>query len=207
MIGENFVPSIFEHEDFGEVRVVVIDGVPWFVAADVCRALELSDVSKAVGRLDDDEKGTNLIPTQGGYQEMLVVNESGLYALVLTSRKPNARKFRKWITSKVLPSIFRTGSYTLPSVAENLEQSRLDIERLRLATEQARLELDRDRLNFEREQFAVANSEESKNFVKAQLLRELASASGDKNSDRRKLVRKATNLVMGDDFFKDGDEI
>ena len=207
MIGENFVPSIFEHEEFGEVRVVMIDGVPWFVAADVCRALELSDVSKAVGRLDDDEKGTNLIPTQGGYQEMLVVNESGLYALVLTSRKPNARKFRKWITSKVLPSIFRTGSYTLPSVAENLEQSRLDVERLRLATEQARLELDRDRLNFEREQFAVANSEESKNFVKAQLLRELASASGDKNSDRRKLVRKATNLVMGDDFFKDVDEI
>lgn len=102
-------------------------------------------------------------------------------------------------------TIRKTGSYTLPDVAANLEQSRLEVERLRLATEQARLELERDRLILEREQFAVTNSEESKNFAKAQLLHELASASGDNNSDRRKLVRKSANLIMGNNFFYDED--
>ena len=187
MSNENLVPSIFEHEEFGQVRVVMIDGEAWFVAADICRALDLSDVSKTVSRLDDDEKGKSLILTQGGYQEMLVVNESGLYALVLTSRKPNAKKFRKWITSKVLPSIFRTGSYTLPSVATDLERERLEVEKLQLATEQARLEVERDRLALERDDFA-----------KAQLLRELASASGDNQSIRNNFLKEARKLLIGE---------
>ena len=198
MSNENLVPSIFEHEEFGQVRVVMIDGEAWFVAADICRALDLSDVSKTVSRLDDDEKGKSLILTQGGYQEMLVVNESGLYALVLTSRKPNAKKFRKWITSKVLPSIFRTGSYTLPSVATDLERERLEVEKLQLVTEQARLEVERDRLALEREQFTIANSDETKNFAKVQLLRELASASGDNQSMRNNFLKEARKLLIGE---------
>ena len=87
-------------------------GQPWFVAADVCAALDLPDTHKAIARLDDDEKGRNSIPTPGGQQEMSVVNESGLYNLVLGSRKPEAKRFKRWITHEVLPSIRKTGSYT-----------------------------------------------------------------------------------------------
>ena len=87
-------------------------GQPWFVAADVCAALDLPDTHKAIARLDDDEKGRNSIPTPGGQQDMSVVNESGLYNLVLGSRKPEAKRFKRWITHEVLPSIRKTGSYT-----------------------------------------------------------------------------------------------
>jgi len=86
-------------------------GQPWFVAADVCAALDLPETHKAIARLDDDEKGRNSIPTPGGQQDMSVVNESGLYNLVLGSRKPEAKRFKRWITHEVLPSIRKTGSY------------------------------------------------------------------------------------------------
>lgn len=105
--------QIFNNPDFGDVRVVMKDGVPWFVAADVCRVLELGNPSQALSRLDDDEKGITTIDTPGGEQSMLIVNESGLYALVFTSRKENAKKFRKWVTSEVLPRIRKTGGYSI----------------------------------------------------------------------------------------------
>lgn len=103
--------QVFENPQFGAVRVVEKDGEPWFVAADVCRALELSDASKALERLDDDEKGANSIRTPGGDQTMNVVNEPGLYALVLGSRKPEAKAFKRWVTHEVIPSIRSTGGY------------------------------------------------------------------------------------------------
>jgi prophage antirepressor-like protein len=78
---------------------------PLFLAKDICEILELNNVSQALSRLDDDEKGIILNDTHGGKQEMSVVNESGLYSLVLSSRKPEAKKFRKWVTSELLPSI------------------------------------------------------------------------------------------------------
>lgn len=87
--------QIFENSQFGTIRAIEKDGEPWFVAADVCLALELSDVSKSLERLDDDEKGTSSIRTPGGDQKMLVVNEPGLYALVLGSRKPEAKAFKR----------------------------------------------------------------------------------------------------------------
>ena len=105
--------QVFNSEEFGNVRVVMKDGVPWFVAADVCRVLEISNSRDAVSRLDDDEKGVAITDTPGGKQTVSIINESGLYALTLTSRKPNAKKFRKWLTGEVVPSIFRTGSYSI----------------------------------------------------------------------------------------------
>ena len=110
--------QVFNHEQFGQVRTVILNGEIWFVAADVCRALELSDTHKAVDRLDDDEKGTNSIPTLGGPQDMLTVNEPGLYALILGSRKPEARAFKRWITHEVLPQIRRTGAYVAGEPAD-----------------------------------------------------------------------------------------
>lgn len=103
--------QVFEREEFGQIRTVTRDGEPWFVAVDVCRALELSDTHKAVARLDDDEKGRNSIPTPGGLQDVTIVNEPGLYTLVLGSRKPEAKAFKRWITHEVLPSIRKTGVY------------------------------------------------------------------------------------------------
>lgn len=103
--------KIFTSNQFGEIRTTVLDGEPWFVAADVCKALELPDTHKAIGRLDDDEKGKNSIPTPGGKQNVSVVNEAGLYSLVLGSRKPEAKAFKRWITHEVLPVIRKTGGY------------------------------------------------------------------------------------------------
>lgn len=96
------------------LRVVMRDGEPWFAAADVCAALQL-ETHVAVRRLDEDEKGRCSIPTLGGDQEMSVINESGLYSLIMGSRKPEAKKFRKWVTAEVLPAIRKTGRYEAPA--------------------------------------------------------------------------------------------
>ena len=110
--------TVFENDQFGSIRTIIRDGEPWFVGADVCRALELDDTHKAVERLDDDEKGRSSIPTPGGAQELLVVNEPGLYALVLGSRKPEAKAFRRWITHEVIPTIRKHGGYLTPQAIE-----------------------------------------------------------------------------------------
>ena len=102
------------------VRTVVIDGMPWFVAKDVCEALELSDVSMSVAKLDDDEKLVQKLFVSGQNRDMIIVNESGLYTLIMRSNKPEAKRFRKWVTSEVLPSINRTGMYDRTGKLENL---------------------------------------------------------------------------------------
>ena len=107
--------QIFENEEFRTVRTLLINGEPWFVAVDICRILDLGDTSKAVSRLKENEKGTNNILTPGGVQEMLIVNEPGLYRLIFTSRKPNAEKFQDWVYHKVLPSIRKYGYYVAPN--------------------------------------------------------------------------------------------
>lgn len=103
--------QVFENPDFGQVRTVTKDGEPWFVAADVCRALEHSNVTVALDRLDDDEKAKFSLGLRGG--DTGCVNEPGLYSLVLGSRKPEAKNFKRWITHEVIPSIRKTGSYSI----------------------------------------------------------------------------------------------
>lgn len=94
-----------------DVRTIQKGGEPWWVLKDVCEVLGLSSPHKVFERLDEDEKGRNQIPTLGGEQEMTVVNESGLYNVILRSDKPEAKPFRKWVTSEVLPSIRKNGGY------------------------------------------------------------------------------------------------
>ena len=108
--------QIFEHQDFGQIRAVEQDGEPWFVAADVCRALEHTNVNMALDRLDEDEKSKFGLGLPGG--DTWCVNEPGLYSLVLGSRKPEAKDFKRWITHEVLPSIRKTGVYVLPTVKQ-----------------------------------------------------------------------------------------
>ncbi|PLT16365.1 BRO-N domain-containing protein [Ralstonia mannitolilytica] len=94
------------------VRVVTdAQGEPWFVAADVAQSLEYRMASDMTRSLDDDEKGTQIVRTPSGDQEMLVINESGLYSAILKSRKPEAKRFKRWVTSEVLPAIRKTGTY------------------------------------------------------------------------------------------------
>lgn len=101
------------HEKFGTIRAIEKDATYWFCAKDVCDALDYNDVESALRKLDDDEKGTEILRTPGGPQEMLVINESGLYTLIIRSSKPQARAFRRWVTADVLPTLRRTGRYEM----------------------------------------------------------------------------------------------
>lgn len=112
---------IFENPEFGAVRSILIDGDPWFVAADVCKALGLEKTNRALSRLDDDEKGAHSVSTPGGRQRMSIISESGLYSLILGSRKPEARAFKRWITHEVIPSIRKHGAYMTDSLLDALE--------------------------------------------------------------------------------------
>ena len=110
--------QIFKNEQFGQIRVVERDGEPWFVAVDICGALDIANSRDALTRIDEDEKGVALTDTLGGAQEVAVVNEPGLYSLVLGSRKSEARAFKRWITHDVIPAIRKTGMYATPATVE-----------------------------------------------------------------------------------------
>lgn len=117
--------QVFNSSEFGNVRVVQVYGEPWFVATDVCRALEISNSRDAVARLDDDEKGVGSTDTLGGKQGMQIINEPGLYTLVLGSRKPEAKAFKRWVTHEVLPTIRKTGSYKTPKQSSDRDKAML----------------------------------------------------------------------------------
>ncbi|WP_375581741.1 Bro-N domain-containing protein [Marinobacter adhaerens] len=113
-------PIVFDFEN-SPLRTVDFDGEPWFVAADVCQILALGNVTKALKRLDDDEQAlTTIQGLSRGNNQANVINESGLYGLVLTSRKPEAKRFKKWVTSEVLPAIRKTGGYNQPQQVPRL---------------------------------------------------------------------------------------
>lgn len=106
------VPTTFAHEIFGTIRALMLDGTPWFIGKGVCDALGYANSRDALAaHLEDDEKGVAICATPGGRQSQTVISESGLYALILRSNKPEARPFRKWLTSSVLPSIRQHGGY------------------------------------------------------------------------------------------------
>lgn len=98
-----------------EVRTIEKDGLIWFVASDIAKALDYAEAKDMTRALDEDEKGRHIVPTPSGDQEMIVINESGMYHAILKSRKPEAQPFRKWVTSEVLPSIRKSGGYTAPA--------------------------------------------------------------------------------------------
>lgn len=100
------------------VRVLMRDGDPWFLAADIAQLLGYRDAHNAVRSLDDDEKGAHIVSTLGGDQQQIIISESGLYAAILKSRRPEAKRFRRWVTGEVLPAIRRTGRYDGPQAAQ-----------------------------------------------------------------------------------------
>ena len=119
IMATNITPFFFDET---QVRAIAINGEPWIVAADACAALGLDNVTQALSRLDADEQAlisNEGIHTGAGNPQFNVINESGLYSLILGSRKPDAKRFKKWVTSEVLPAIRKTGSYTAPGAPVN----------------------------------------------------------------------------------------
>ena len=121
--------SILQWKEGASVRMQMIKDEPWFAAKDVCELLGLDNSRQAVSRLDDDEKGVINSDTLGGNQEIRFVNESGMYALIFQSRKPQARAFRKWVTGEVLPSLRKYGYYVAPG-AQLTDEQREELERV-----------------------------------------------------------------------------
>lgn len=124
--------QIFSNETFGQLRTIKINGEIWFVAKDVCDALEIKNSRDALTRLDADEKNTVVLIDGIGNPNKSVVNEYGLYTLVLSSRKPEAKTFKRWVTHDVLPSIRKTGQYS------NLPQDYLSALKALVASEEAK---------------------------------------------------------------------
>lgn len=127
---------IFNNPEFGEIRTVEVDGEPWLVGKDVAQALGYSNTKDAVSRhVDTEDKRGARFPTPSGQQEMTIINESGLYSLVLGSKLPSAKKFKRWVTSEVLPSIRKNGMYLLPKDYPSALRALADSEERRMALE------------------------------------------------------------------------
>nr|DAQ39211.1 MAG TPA: repressor domain protein [Caudoviricetes sp.] len=116
--------QIFKNEEFGDIRTVTIDGEPWFVGKDVAEVLGYSNSRDALAkRVDEEDKldGVAICDSIGREQKPVLINESGLYGLILSSKLPNAKKFKHWVTSEVLPSIRKTGQYQMPKFSKEIQ--------------------------------------------------------------------------------------
>ena len=115
--------QIFSSPEFGQVRTVEIDGTPWLVGADVATALGYKNPRKALAdHIDPEDKGVTKRDTPGGEQEMLIINESGLYSLILSSKMPKAKAFKHWVTGEVLPALRKNGVYETVKAQQHIEQ-------------------------------------------------------------------------------------
>lgn len=124
--------KIFENEEFGAVRTILKNGEPWFVGKDVAEILGYSNPRKAmIDHVDEEDKGVTKCDTLGGVQDLAVINESGLYSLILSSKLPNAKRFKRWVTGEVLPSIRKNGGYIAGQ--ENLSDDELMAKALQVA--------------------------------------------------------------------------
>lgn len=112
--------KVFSNDEFGSVRTVMVDGLPMFVGKDIAEILGYSNHRKAlIDHVDEEDKGVTKCDTLGGKQDLITINESGLYSLILSSHMPNAKKFKRWVTNEVLPSIRKTGMYATDYLLQN----------------------------------------------------------------------------------------
>lgn len=194
------VPEVYEHEQFGQIRVVKIDGDVKFVGTDVATALGYANPRDALAKhVPDHFKRESRIATPGGVQSVIVLDEAGLYRLVFRSKLPEAEKFTDW-ACEIMVNVRREGYYALPGAEvetdlfDKLEKAKLRLERRRLKLDRERLKHDCERLAFELKQAELANSADAKKMTTAQLLRELASAARD-DKLRNDLVCQAATLL------------
>lgn len=182
--------QIFRNAEFGAVRVVDMNGEPWFVAKDVCECLELGNPRTSIALLDEDEKGVHTMDTPGGQQEMSIVSEAGLYSLILRSRKPEAKAFKRWITHEVLPSIRKHGGYLTPA---KLEEALTDPDTIiRLATN----------LKAEREKRQALEAQAAADRPKVVFAESIEVAKTSiLVGEMAKLIKQATGCDMGQNRF------
>jgi prophage antirepressor-like protein len=158
--------QIFENPEFGSVRTVEIDGTPWLVGKDVATALGYAKPTDAIRKhVDPEDKGISKTETPSGEQEMLIINESGLYSLILSSKMPKAKAFKRWVTSEVLPAIHKTGAYESFQAKQHIEQ--LEATNTRLNTAIAAVNDAKKNLAIARENhdFYVERRNETKNLL------------------------------------------
>lgn len=172
--------QIFENPEFGSVRSVMIDGEPWFVGKDVAMALGYSDTDKAVRHfVDDEDKLTRQIGGSGQNRNMTIINESGVYALIMGSKLPNAKRFKRWVTSEVLTALRKTGSYTMATpksendrrllYARALQMMHEDLEAVKSynAELEAKIEEDRPKVKVADAFFACDDTVDIRVFAKS----------------------------------------
>ena len=185
----NIIPFSFESK---QIRVVEINNEPWFVATDIASILEYTEAAAMTRYLDDDEKGLSIVRTLGGEQSVSVINESGLYSAILRSRKPEAKVFKKWVTSEVLPSIRKTGGYQLPS----LKVPQSFAEALRLAADQAE-QIEHQKLVIAIQAPKAAFADRIASADKGTLLGNFAKTVGIGPKNLFKVLRDARILMSG----------
>ena len=117
--------TIFNNPEFGGIRTVTVGDEPWFVASDIAKVLGYRMASDLARRIDEDDKGTHIMSTQGGEQAMLIINESGLYSAILGSKLGSAKRFKHWVTAEVLPAIRKTGGYQKPLTQQEMMRIQL----------------------------------------------------------------------------------
>lgn len=181
--------QVFQFEDSTKVRATTIGNEIWFVAKDVCAILGLSNPSVALGSLDSDERSKFFLGRQGSVN---IISESGLYALVIRSNKPNARRFRKWVTQEVLPSIRRTGKYEAPAAPEE-DESLIVAKAFSIVHRQ----LTESRALVEKLQKQIEEDKTSVKFAKDLL----ATQNGMSLGEAAKLIREATGIELGQNRF------
>lgn len=134
--------QIFKNPEFGEIRTVEVNNEPWFVGKDVAMVLGYSNPQKAIrDHVEDEDKGVNEMFTPGGKQQLPIINESGLYSLILSSKLPNAKQFKHWVTSEVLPTIRKHGAYMTP---ETLQEAILNPDMMIQLCQQLKAEQDKN---------------------------------------------------------------
>ncbi len=171
--------QVFQSPDF-EIRGGLVGDEPFFVASDIAKALGYRDAFTLVRRLDDDEKGKKKVRTLGGEQDMLVINESGLYSSIFGSNRAEAKRFKRWVTSEVLPSIRKTGGYYI----QNFQIPQTLSEALHLAAKQAE-QIEKQQAQIEYQRPLVAFAESVNATQNSLLIRDWAKNIGVKESQAR----------------------
>lgn len=184
-----------------EVRVKTNENnEPWFVAKDVCRVLEIKEPHRSVASLDEDEKGCHTMTTLGGEQKMTVVNEAGLYSLIMRSRKPEAKAFKRWVTHEVLPSIRKSGGYIAVKANESPEM--IMARAIKLADET----INRQKLQLEEKDKKIAEVNKQIEMDKPKVVFAESIAVAKTSilvGEMAKLIKQSTGVEIGQNRFFD----
>lgn len=186
--------QIFSNPEFGQVRTVEIDGQPWLVGKDVAAALGYKNPQRAIrDHVEDEDKGMTKTVTPSGEQEMLIINESGLYSLILSSKMPKAKAFKRWVTGEVLPALRKNGVYETVKAQQHIEQLEATNDRLTVAIQSVSQAKDQlAEIIDMRDQFIKIRDKSKSRFVQAK-----ADYSRDCDSLRQaeSLVQRAQNQL------------